>query len=263
MDDHPPGGMNWPGPPAHHHPSPSPFGIPYRCLYSRNIANLFCAGRNISATHAAMSATRVMATCAVIGQAVGTAAAVAHRDGLIPREVYDERIGELKQTLMEDDCYLPWNVRRVSPLTREAELTASEGDPEPLRSGVDRPVEGEDNKWVGKPGSWVQYRFDGPRRLRRLRMVFDSDLNRPQGDMGHYRPLHIEARGVPETLLRAFRIEVLDQKNQWRVIERVENNYQRLVRMVIDAESSAIRFMPEATWGAAQVSLFAWDVDGQ
>ena len=263
MDDHPPGGFNWPGPPTVHHPAPSPFGIPYRCLYSRNVANLFCAGRNISATHAAMSATRVMATCSIMGQAVGTTAAIAVREGLTPREIYDKRIGELKQTLMDDDCYLPWNARRVPHLTREAELTASEGDPDALRNGVDRPVDGDDNGWVGAPGSWVQYRFDRPRRVRRLRMVFDSDLNRPWGDMGNYRPLHFEPRGVPETMLRAFRIEALDQHNRWQLIVREDNNYQRLVRLETDVETSAIRFIPQATWGAEQVHIFAWDVDGR
>ena len=59
------------------HPAPSPFGIPYRCLYSVNIENLYFAGRNISVTHTAMSASRVMATCALLGQAVGTASAIA------------------------------------------------------------------------------------------------------------------------------------------------------------------------------------------
>ena len=77
MDDHHPGGMHWKGQPTIFHPAPSPYGIPYRCLYSKNISNLLFAGRNISATHASMSSTRVMATCAVIGQALGTASAVA------------------------------------------------------------------------------------------------------------------------------------------------------------------------------------------
>ncbi|MCJ7550626.1 MAG: FAD-dependent oxidoreductase, partial [Anaerolineae bacterium] len=108
MDDHHPGGFNWPGEPTIFHPAPSPFGIAYRTLYSRNIANLFCAGRNISVTHAAMSATRVMATCAVLGQAAGTAAAIAAREATTPRGVYEAHLAELQQMLMDDDCFLPW-----------------------------------------------------------------------------------------------------------------------------------------------------------
>ncbi len=96
MDDHHPGGIDWSGEPTIFHPAPSPFGIPYRTLYSRSISNLFVAGRNISVTHAAMSATRVMATCAVVGQAAGTAAAIAVREGTSPRGIYEDYIGELQ-----------------------------------------------------------------------------------------------------------------------------------------------------------------------
>ncbi len=262
MDDHHPGGMNWPGEPTIFHPAPSPFGIPYRCLYSRNVANLFCAGRNISVSHVALSATRVMATCATLGQAVGTAAAIAIRDHFTPRGVYRKRVHELKQNLMEDDSYLPWNVRQVPALTRAAKLTASEGDPEPLRNGVDRPVGAEDNGWTGKPGGWVQYTFDGIRRVRQLRFVFDSDLNRPEKNMPSRYPLHIEPVGVPKTMTRTFRVEARDEGGKWQLVAREENNYQRLVRMEVNIETSDIRFVPEATWGAERVHVFAWDVDG-
>lgn len=78
MDDHNPAGINTKDKPNIFHPAPSPFGIPYRCLYSVNIENLYFAGRNISVTHTAMSASRVMATCALLGQAVGTAMATRY-----------------------------------------------------------------------------------------------------------------------------------------------------------------------------------------
>ncbi len=113
MDDHHPAGFNYPGNPNINHPVPSPFGIPYRCLYSKNIENLFFAGRNISTTHAALSSTRVMATCALLGQAVGTAASIAVKYSLTPRGVYGEKIEELKQMLMDDDSYLPFNKRKI------------------------------------------------------------------------------------------------------------------------------------------------------
>lgn len=60
---------------------PQVYTIPYRCLYSRNISNLFLCGRIISASHMAFASARVMATCAVGGQAVGTAAAMARAGG--------------------------------------------------------------------------------------------------------------------------------------------------------------------------------------
>ena len=57
----------------------NPYNIPLRSLYSKNVPNLLMAGRNISCSHVAFTSTRVMATCAVIGQAAGTAAALARR----------------------------------------------------------------------------------------------------------------------------------------------------------------------------------------
>ncbi len=260
MDDHHPGGVAWKGEPTIFHPAPSPFGIPYRCLYSRSVANLFCAGRNVSVTHAAMSATRVMATCALLGQAVGTAAAIAAREGTTPRGVYERHIVELKQMLMDDDCYLPWNVRTVPALARNATLTASEGDPEPLRNGLDRPIGDADNGWTGSLGAWVEYRFAAPERVRQLRFIFDSDLNRPEKATPANYPLHSEPVGVPKTLVRAFRVEAVGDDGAWYTIAHVENNYQRLVRLNVDVTTRAIRFIPESTWGAEQVHVFAWDV---
>ncbi len=260
MDDHHPAGFDFPGEPTIFHPAPSPFGIPYRALYSRSVANLFCAGRNISVTHAAMSATRVMATCALVGQAAGTAAALATREHALPRDVYEHQVAELQATLMDDDCYLPWQTRTIPPLTQKAQLTASEGDPEPLRNGLDRPINGADNGWTGSPGAWVQLEFEEAHRVTRLRFVFDSDLNRSGHNSVAAYPLDMEPVGPPETLVRAFRIESLDEDGMWSTIAREDNNYQRLVRFDIDVTTRALRLVPEATWGAADAHIFAWEV---
>ena len=122
MDDHFPAGFYHPEKGTIFHPAPSPYGIPYRTLYSRNIENLFCAGRDHSASHVAMSSTRVMATCSTMGQAVGTAAAIATREKETPRGIYQRHLSELQETLMEDDAWLPFSRRPVSALTREATL---------------------------------------------------------------------------------------------------------------------------------------------
>ena len=62
------------------------YGIPYRCYYSKDIDNLFLAGRIVSASHVAFGSSRVMATCAFGAQAVGMAAALAVKDNLLPRD---------------------------------------------------------------------------------------------------------------------------------------------------------------------------------
>ena len=64
------------------------YWIPYRSLYSRNVQNLFVAGRALSATHVAFGSTRVMNTLAQTGVAVGEAAALCKRHGILPREVW-------------------------------------------------------------------------------------------------------------------------------------------------------------------------------
>lgn len=80
----------------------APYTIPYRCLYSRNITNLFMAGRNISTTHVAFGSTRVMRTCGMMGEVVGFAAAIAKKYNTTPRGVYQQHLPELVGVLKDE-----------------------------------------------------------------------------------------------------------------------------------------------------------------
>jgi hypothetical protein len=82
------------------------YSIPFGCLYSRNIENMMFAGRNVSASHVAFGTLRVQGTTAVMGQAVGTAAAICLKHGADPRALRADHIGELQQQLLKDDCYI-------------------------------------------------------------------------------------------------------------------------------------------------------------
>ncbi|MCX6896202.1 MAG: FAD-dependent oxidoreductase, partial [Verrucomicrobia bacterium] len=77
-----------------------PYWAPYRCLYSRNIPNLFMAGRDISVTHEALGAVRVMRTCGMMGEVVGMAASLCKQHETSPRGVYENHLDDLKK-LME------------------------------------------------------------------------------------------------------------------------------------------------------------------
>jgi hypothetical protein len=77
-----------------------PYAVPYRCLYSRNIDNLFMAGRNISVTHVALGTVRVMRTTGMMGEVAGMAAYLAKKYKTTPRGVYENHLDELKE-LME------------------------------------------------------------------------------------------------------------------------------------------------------------------
>lgn len=78
-----------------------PYPIPYRCLYSRNIDNLFMAGRNISVTHVALGTVRVMRTTGMMGEVVGMAASLCKQHGISPRDVYHHYLNELKALMRE------------------------------------------------------------------------------------------------------------------------------------------------------------------
>lgn len=92
------------------------YGIPYRCFYSRNIQNLFIAGRIISASHVAFGSSRVMATSAHGGQAVGMAAKLCVEHGLLPRDLAKpEHIQLLQQELLKTGQHIP-NLRLHDPL---------------------------------------------------------------------------------------------------------------------------------------------------
>ena len=80
----------------------SPYAVPYRCLYSRNIGNLFMAGRNISVTHIALGTVRVMRTGGMMGEFVGMAASLCRQYDILPRAVYTDHLAELK-LLMEKE----------------------------------------------------------------------------------------------------------------------------------------------------------------
>jgi hypothetical protein len=103
------------------------YQIPYRALYSRNLQNLFLAGRLISATHIAFGSTRVMATCSHNGQAVALAAVLCTEQNLRPRDLLESgRMRSLQQMLLHNGQYIP-GVRLESNgnLAREATITAS------------------------------------------------------------------------------------------------------------------------------------------
>lgn len=103
------------------------YQIPYRCLYSKNISNLFLAGRIISASHVAFASTRVMATAAHVGQAVGMAAFIASGQGLNPADILQQNlIGDLQKELLKTGQHIPgFELSDELDLVQSAEITAS------------------------------------------------------------------------------------------------------------------------------------------
>ncbi len=102
------------------------YSIPYRILYTRDVENLFLAGRHVSVTHVALGSTRLMQTIGLMGQAVGAAAWICWKHGTKPRGVYPAHIDELQQVLLKWDVFIPGVSHRDSgDLCRGARATAS------------------------------------------------------------------------------------------------------------------------------------------
>ena len=241
MDDHHPEGIKYPGQPTIFHPAPSPYGIPYRALYSKNIDNLFFAGRNISATHAAISSTRVMATCGLLGQAAGTAAAVAVKHSLSPRGVYQHKLAELQSQLQADDCWLPGRKREISAPCREAGLLSSCADAENVRNGFDRTIGDKGNYCTVKNGDYLEYRFDRALDISEVRIVFDSNLNRNYLNMLSNYPLDMPRYSPSETLVKSFTLTAENENGETVEMFSTDNNYQRLFRLNKNIKTKAIR----------------------
>ena len=140
IDHHPPAGVFDRRPPSRHVVLPGPYNIPLRCLFSRNVDNLLMAGRNISTSNVAFGSTRVMGTGAACGQAVGAAAAVCLKHGLVPAQLVadPERLNEFQQTLLREDQHVyhvpnrdPADAARKASVTASSEFVLRGARPEP------------------------------------------------------------------------------------------------------------------------------------
>ena len=129
IDIHPPKGFYDDGPPAVFSHKVK-FSVPFRSLYSKDITNLMMAGRCISVSHVALGATRVMISCGLQGQAVGTAAGLCKQHNATPRTVGQDYITDLQQRLLKDGCYLIDLANRdPNDLARTATVQASSVSP--------------------------------------------------------------------------------------------------------------------------------------
>lgn len=241
------------------------YTIPYRCYYSRNIDNLMMAGRNISASKMAFGSTRVMGTCAVGGQAVGTAAALAVRYGLTPRQLGRQRIHELQQLLLKDDCYIPgFKNEDRNDLARQARLRASSEaalcPAANVVSGVARDEEGKIGAWMSGPLSqapqWLELSLHQAAEVEQVRLTFDPNLTREIMPSITSTVRQRQVKGLPEELVKDYQVELmLNGQRVWR--QRVHDNHQRLnVLQVPRVTSDALRLTVFATHGLDAARVF-------
>jgi hypothetical protein len=135
------------------------YPVPYRCFYSRNIPNLFMAGRNVSVTHEAFGTVRVMKTGGMIGEVVGKAASIAIKNQCTPRDVYERYFPELQELMrqpgqarrktVQDAISLPSGYVPPAP-----EATAEKSGPEGLKIAT-LPGLAMDEEQAKRTGTWA------------------------------------------------------------------------------------------------------------
>ena len=210
------------------------YTIPYRSYYSKNISNLMMAGRDISASKMAMGSTRVMGTCAVGGQAVGTAAALCIKYDCDPRGA-QEHMRELQQMLLKDDAYIPgiWN-EDPKDLARRAKVTATsarEGcPPENVINGISRDEDGHRNLWIsGKgrtEGEMLTLHLADRQPVSEVHLTFDSNFHYPIKITLSRKRQAQQRIGVPPELIRDYTV-TLWQGDKKAAKHTVTENVQR------------------------------------
>ncbi len=273
VDTHPPMGVDAPDePPCSQHHVPYLYEIPLRSCVSKNIENLMFAGRNISATHLAFASTRVMGTCAAMGQGVGAAAAVACRTGVLPGRLSadPETIRQIQQLLLKDDAYLIGVKNEdTADLACRARVSADSGDAAPLKSGQTRSVHGENgarperanagvHRWISDvlPAA-LTLEWESPKRIQEVRLVFDTGLHREltlsMCDAVAKRLLWGQPQ--PETV-KEYRVEAR-VKNEWVSVVEEKNNYlrSRVHRLAEAVDADALRLVAVASNGSDQARV--------
>ena len=261
LDLHPPEGIDAPDqPPCTQHPVPHLYDIPLRCCVARDVSNLMFAGRNISATHVAFSSTRVMATCAAVGQGVGTAAAFAAASKIPPAELNSRReaIHAIQQQLLRDDAFLIGIHNQDSrDLASSAAITATSelpgGEVRQVISGQTRSVHGArgappdrrragTHRWMSDPAAGlpaaIRLDWSTPIHPAVVQLVFDTGLHRHltlSHHDGYTAKMHW-GKPQPETA-RDYVIDGFDG-DAWQQLVAETGNYQRRRMHTLDLKAA-------------------------
>ncbi len=273
FDEHPPEGFDAPEKrPYRAVRMEEPYNIGLESLYSRNISNLMMAGRNISNTHVAFTSARVMGTCACIGQAVGTAAAMCAEHGLSPRELRTTRIADLQQRLLRDDQPIRQVVNTdPADLARAATVTASSvfegGEPSQVLSGYTRDLPGESkNRWRAKlsnendpaaVGAWLELQWTEPQPITHIQLTFDTGFHRELTLSASNHVTNRQVKGPQPETVRDYRLIGTTDDGTKVTLAEVVGNYQRVRRHTIQPVNIvALRLEVLAANGSGEARLF-------
>lgn len=241
------------------------YTIPYRCLYSANIENLFLGGRAISCSHIAFSSTRVMGTCSVVGQAVGTAAAIALQEQESPRGVL-KHIRELQQQLLKDDCFIPgFKNEDELDLARTASIKANRHDsgcgPENVINGWSRTIGERRNCWrcdiEGDEPPILSIFMRRKAAVKEIRLTFDSNLSREITPSIDENVLGRQEFHSPSELIKEYEIELRLEGETVRILKK-DGNGQRLqvIRIPEGCMCDEIAVKALSTYGSSKSCIY-------
>ena len=240
------------------------YTIPYRSYYSKNIENLFMAGRNISATKLGMCSTRIIGCCAVGGQAVGAAAALCTKYGCDPRGLAPH-VPELQQHLLRRDCFIPgFKNEDILDLARTATFTASSAkagcEPAKVIDGISRRLGDDAHGWVsdgiGEGGEMLTMAFAEPKTLSELALTFESDFNYPIRVTMAPKRQEQQRPGVPAELVKDYDIVFKKDGEVVKTIEVRGNHQRHNVHKFENTECDIVEFRIYATNGSENVTVF-------
>jgi hypothetical protein len=268
LDDHLPGGMDDTSKnPFRSIPLKGPYSIPLKSLYSKSFENLFMAGRNISVSHVALSSTRIMATCATLGQAAGTAMAYCIHKSITPATLCADKkhIQQLQQILLrQDQALLGIQNEDDKDIARSASVKASdetsEGHSTNVIDGFNRDVaDGKCHQWQAgmKDGeTWIELGWPNGQNIGIIEITFDTGLHRFLRLSPELSVFENQIRGPQPETISDYKIEV--KKKDKIVFEKNCNgNYLRkIVHRFPNVEADAIRINIQKTHGDELARIF-------
>ncbi|MHC4405929.1 MAG: FAD-dependent oxidoreductase, partial [Planctomycetota bacterium] len=166
---------------AHYTDYPRPYWIPYRCLYSRNVDNLFMAGRDVSVTHEGLGTVRVMRTGGCMGEIVGMAASLCKKHDVSPRDVYYRHLDDLKELMTRGvgkTPSLPPRLKGVGENVARSAAVSTSGDydaaspPELINDGK-ADWRRNELRWLSaaEVPNWVELRWSEPKTVAAARVM--------------------------------------------------------------------------------------------
>lgn len=203
-----------------------------------------------------------MATCALQGQAVGTAAAICNKKNLLPREVGKKYMNQLQEQLLRDDVFIPNRpAKDHKDLAKKASIifasTTSTGDVKNLLNGVSRDIDGKINHWQSDGlNAEIQLEWENAVDLSSIELKCDTNLKRNIMMRKDSRNDDLYGNHVPKEMLKSLSFEARIN-GVWKSLGSITENRTRLIKHQFKSiKTTAVKVKLNETYGAKNVKLF-------